>query len=130
MIWGALHGLGVLITRELERSAFYRERIPKLPKQVGVFLFVCLTWVFFRAESLGDALYIVRRIFTSALSDPQIPALMVGIVLLVWVYEFLYESRFRPVLAHGAVRIATAAFMVIYLCLCSSGGGAFIYFQF
>jgi len=40
------------------------------------------------------------------------------------------EPRFRPVLAHGAVRIATAAFMVIYLCLCSSGGGAFIYFQF
>lgn len=130
LIWGALHGLGVLITRELERSAFYRDRIPRFPKQVGVFLFVCLTWVFFRAESLGDALYIVERIFTSAVSDPQIPALMVGIVFLVWGYEFLYESRFRPILAHGAVRVATAAFMVIYLCLCSSGGGAFIYFQF
>jgi alginate O-acetyltransferase complex protein AlgI len=130
VIWGALHGLGVLVTRELERSAFYRERIPKLSKQVAVFLFVCVTWVFFRAESLSDALFILRRIFTSAWSDPQVPALMIGIVALVWVYEMLFESRFRPILASGVVRVATAAFMLIYLCLCSSGGGAFIYFQF
>ena len=130
LIWGALHGLGVLVTRELERSAFYRDRIPKLPKQLAVFLFVCFTWIFFRADSLSDALLIVRRIFSSAWSDPQVPALMVGIVVLVWLYEFLFESRLRPILANSVVRVATAAFMVVYLCLCSSGGGAFIYFQF
>ena len=56
VIWGALHGLGVLITRELERSAVYRERVPKLLKQAGLFLFVSFTWIFFRAESLSDAL--------------------------------------------------------------------------
>ena len=66
VIWGLLHGLGVMITRELERSALYRERVPKLVKQAGVFLFVCFAWIFFRAESLGDALLIVRRIFTAA----------------------------------------------------------------
>ena len=130
VIWGTLHGLGVLVTRELERSAFYRERVPKLVKQAGVFLFVCLTWIFFRAESLSDALWIVRRIFSTAWSDPQVPALMLGIVALVWLYEFLYESRFREVLAAGIVRVGVAAFMLLYLCLCSSGGGAFIYFQF
>ena len=130
VIWGTLHGLGVLVTRELERSVFYRERVPKLFKQVGVFVFVCFTWIFFRADSLSDALLIVRRILTSGWSDPQIPALMVGVVALVWLYEFLYESRLRPVLATGVIRVAVALFMVVYLCLCSSGGGAFIYFQF
>src|SRR5213596_1208777 len=35
VIWGALHALGVMITRELERSAFYRERVPKLLKQLA-----------------------------------------------------------------------------------------------
>jgi hypothetical protein len=30
----------------------------------------------------------------------------------------------------GFVRVSLAVFMVIYLCVCSSGGGAFIYFQF
>lgn len=130
VIWGTLHGLGVLVTRELERSTFYVEKVPKLLKQFGVFLFVCLTWVFFRADSLSDALLIVRRIFTGTWSDPQVPALMCGIVALVWLYEFLYESRFREVLAAGIVRVAVAVFMLLYLCVCSSGGGAFIYFQF
>jgi D-alanyl-lipoteichoic acid acyltransferase DltB (MBOAT superfamily) len=130
VIWGTLHGLGVLVTRELERSLFYRERVPKLVKQAGVFLFVCLTWIFFRAESLTDALLILRRIFTGVWSDPAVPALMVGIVGLVWLYEFLYESRYRGVLATAVVRVSVAVFMLVYLCVCSSGGGAFIYFQF
>ena len=66
MIWGALHGFGVVVTRELERSAFYRERVPRLLKQGGVFVFVCFTWIFFRAESLSDARLIIERIFRAA----------------------------------------------------------------
>ena len=55
---------------------------------------------------------------------------MLLLVATVWLYEFLYESRFRPLLQAGFVRVSMAALMVIYLCLCASGGGAFIYFQF
>lgn len=130
MIWGALHGLGVLITRELEFSAFYRERVPKLVKQLGVFLFVTFTWIFFRANSLADAWLIVRRIFGSAWQDPQIPLLMLVLMAVIWLYQFLYESRFREWLAASYVRVGLAACMILYLCVCSSGGGAFIYFQF
>jgi D-alanyl-lipoteichoic acid acyltransferase DltB (MBOAT superfamily) len=130
VIWGALHGLGVLITRELERSSFYRELVPKLMKQIGVFTFVSFTWIFFRAESLGDAWLIVRRIFTAAWADPGIPALMATLVALVCLYQFLYESRLRDLLKTSLVRVSLAVVMVVYLCLCSSGGGAFIYFQF
>jgi hypothetical protein len=55
---------------------------------------------------------------------------MIAVVTLIWLYQLLYESRFREVLANGVVRVGVAVFMVLYLCLCSSGGGAFIYFQF
>lgn len=130
VIWGALHGLGVIITRELERSAFYRNRVPKLLKQAGVFIFVSFTWIFFRAGSLQDARLIIRRIFTGAWLDPQIPLLMVVLTTLVALYAFLYESSFREVLKTSVVRVGVVVFMVLYLCLCSSGGGAFIYFQF
>jgi D-alanyl-lipoteichoic acid acyltransferase DltB (MBOAT superfamily) len=129
-IWGVLHGLGVLITRELERSKTYREQVPKFLKQAAVFLFVSFTWIFFRAGSPDDAWLIVRRIFTAAWHAPQIPLLMVLLVALVWLYEFIYESKFRPFLKPGFVRVGVAVFIVLYLCLCSSGGGAFIYFQF
>jgi alginate O-acetyltransferase complex protein AlgI len=130
VIWGALHGLGVLLTRELEQSSFYVQRVPRLLKQAGVFVFVCVTWIFFRAESLGDAILIIRRIFTGSWSDPQVPVLMIAVVGLVWLYQLLYETRFRVILATTLVRVSVAVFMVLYLCLCSSGGGAFIYFQF
>ena len=129
-IWGALHGLGVLITSELENSAVYREKVPRIVKQAGVFFFVTLTWVFFRAENLPDALLILRRVFTAAWRDPQIPGLMLLLIAAVWLYQFLYESRLREVLAKGPVRVVLAVAMVVYMCLCSSGGGAFIYFQF
>lgn len=130
VIWGALHGLGVVLTRELERSAFYRERVPKLLKQAGVFTFVSFTWIFFRAGSLKDAWLIVERIFTAVWQSPQIPALMLILAAMVWLYEFAYESSCRAVLKSSVVRVGAAVFMVLYLCLCSSGGGAFIYFQF
>jgi alginate O-acetyltransferase complex protein AlgI len=130
VIWGALHGLGVLVTRELERSVVYRERVPRMLKQAAVFLFVSFTWIFFRAESLGDAWLIVRRIFSAVWQNPYIPALMVGLVAVVWAYEFLYESRFRELLKSSFVRVGAAVCILVYLCLCSSGGGAFIYFQF
>jgi len=130
MIWGALHGLGVVLTRELERSPLYRQRVPKLAKQFGVFLFVSFTWIFFRAGSLNDALLIVGRIFNSAWQDPQIPLLMLVLIAVIWLYQFLYESSIRELLATSFVRVSLAAGMMLYLCVCSSGGGAFIYFQF
>jgi hypothetical protein len=55
---------------------------------------------------------------------------MLSLVGLVWAYQFIYESRLRPVLSTAPVRVALAVGMMLYLCLCSSGGGTFIYFQF
>src|SRR5581483_5418820 len=63
VIWGALHALGRIVTRELERTEFYRHRVPTLVKQAGVFAFVCFAWIFFRAQSLNDAWIIIRRMF-------------------------------------------------------------------
>jgi D-alanyl-lipoteichoic acid acyltransferase DltB (MBOAT superfamily) len=130
LVWGLLHGLGVMMTRALERSPFYSQRVPKAVKQAGVFLFVCFAWIFFRSATMTDARLIIRRIFTAPWCDPQIPALLLMLVGLVWLYEALYESRWRVVLRRAPVRVATAVFMLLYLSLFSSGGGAFIYFQF
>src|SRR6266550_4965750 len=55
VIWGALHALGRCLTRELEQTAFYKERVPTLFKQAWVFVFVTFTWIFFRAR--GDTEY-------------------------------------------------------------------------
>jgi alginate O-acetyltransferase complex protein AlgI len=130
VIWGVLHALGILITRELERSAFYRERVPRLAKQLATFTFVCFAWIFFRAGSLSDATLIISRIFTGAWHTPQVPSLMLLLVALIWLYQFAYESRWKGILETGAVRVGVAVFMILYLCIFATEGGAFIYFQF
>jgi D-alanyl-lipoteichoic acid acyltransferase DltB (MBOAT superfamily) len=130
VVWGVLHGLGVILTRELEKSVTYRERLPKILKQLGVFVFVSATWVFFRADSMETALLIFRRMATTAWTDPQMPALMILLMAVVWVYQYLLETPWRNWLAQPVVRVGMASAMLLYMCLCSAGGGAFIYFQF
>jgi D-alanyl-lipoteichoic acid acyltransferase DltB (MBOAT superfamily) len=133
VIWGALHALGRCATRELEQSDFYRQRVPRLLKQMTVFTFVMFTWIFFRAQSLGDATLIIRRIFTGAWTDPRVPLLMALLVLSVWFYQLLYtsQSRLGRVLEWPLVKVSLAVMMVVYLLVVAQPSTKqFIYFQF
>ena len=126
-----MHALGRVLTRELERTAVYRDRVPRICKQTFTFLVVTLAWVFFRAESVGDAWLILKRIFTTGLGDPEFPIVMLAMILSVWVYQFLYESRLRAALQTAPVRIGLVVGMLVYVAVFApSGGQAFIYFQF
>jgi alginate O-acetyltransferase complex protein AlgI len=131
IIWGALHAVGVMLTRQLERSAFYRNRVPRLAKQLWVFVFVFFTWIFFRAGSLGDAWLILSRILTATFADPRFPLLALGLMMIIWVYQFIYESRIKWVLTLAPVRVAMIVGMVLYMIVFSGAGEQpFIYFQF
>jgi len=190
LIWGVLHAAGRVLTRELERSCFYRERVPRPLKQLGVFAFVTFAWIFFRAQSVGDAWLIVWRIATSAWAfvtfawtfawtffraqsvgdawlivsriatsawafvtfawtffrtlsvgdawriatswaDPPFPMLALGMVLAVWGYQFLYESKARTMLEWAPVRVSLAVVLVVYVATFPAGAAQkFIYFQF
>lgn len=131
VIWGALHALGRIATRELERSEFYQQKIPRIVKQVITFSFVTFAWIFFRAASLEDAFIIISRIFSSVWSDPRFPLLMLLLILSIWLYQFLFESKLRIYLESSAVRIVMVVGMILYLILfASSGNQPFIYFQF
>ena len=88
VIWGGLHALGRCLTRELEQTEFYQERMPRLVKQLAVFTFVTFTWIFFRAQSLTDAWLIISRIFTTGWADPRFPLVMAVLILAVWCTSF------------------------------------------
>ncbi len=134
VIWGALHAVGRMLTRGLEATAFYRDRVPAFPKRLFTFLFVTFAWIFFRAEGLEDATLIVGRIFAfgwGGLLDPRCPLLAVALVLSVWLYQLAYESRARRILAWAPVRTALVVLMLLYVTVAGgSGDQAFIYFQF
>jgi alginate O-acetyltransferase complex protein AlgI len=131
VIWGALHALGYTLTRSLERSAFYRQRIPRLAKQLFTFSFVCFAWIFFNAASFDEAWLIVTRIFQFGWRDPRCPLLLLALVASVWIYQFIYESRSRWTLAPAPVRVGLAVLMLLYVAVFGgSGGQRFIYLQF
>jgi hypothetical protein len=98
-----------------------------------VFAFVTFTWIFFRAQSLGDAWLIVKRVFSSGWADPQIPLLMVTLVVAVWAYQLLYTNALitRRFLELAPVRVGLAILMIVYLVIVAQPSTkAFIYFQF
>jgi D-alanyl-lipoteichoic acid acyltransferase DltB (MBOAT superfamily) len=131
VVWGAVHALGRFLTRELERTSFYKDRVPKLFKQLFVFAFVTFAWIFFRAETIADAWTIIGRIFTSGFANPDCPLLALGLIFAVWLYQFAYESRLRSILELRLVRLTMIILMILYLVLFApSTGQAFIYMQF
>jgi D-alanyl-lipoteichoic acid acyltransferase DltB (MBOAT superfamily) len=133
VIWGGLHALGRCLTRELEQTAFYQERVPRLVKQLLVFTFVMFTWIFFRAQNLTDARLIISRIFTTGWTDPHFPLLMAVLIGAVWVYQLLYTSRsaLGRLLLAEPVKVGLAAVMIAYLAIIAQPSTKqFIYFQF
>ena len=131
VIWGGLHALGRVLTRELERTTFYREKMPKFVKQLLVFAFVTFAWIFFRAESLSDAWLIVSRTLTTGWTDPRFPLLALALILSLWCYQFVYESKAKGIVELAPVRVGIAVFMILYVSIfTSSGVQPFIYFQF
>lgn len=54
LIWGALHGLGMVLQNGFERIT--GKRVQGIAGAVFSFHFVCLAWVFFRAENWQEAL--------------------------------------------------------------------------
>ena len=131
VIWGAVHALGRFLTRELERTPFYQERVPKLVKQLFVFVFVTFAWIFFRANNMTDAWAIITRIFTSGLVNPYCPLLALAMIFAVWLYQFVYESKVKWVLMSRPIRVGIVLFIVAYLAIfASSSEQPFIYLQF
>ena len=131
IIWGVVHAIGRFLTREMEQTEFYMQKVPKLVKQIFVFSFVCFAWIFFRENSINDVWLIITRIFTSGFSNPYCPVLALLLIFAVWLYQFMHESRIKWLLELKPVRITIVILMIFYLAFFApSSEQAFIYMQF
>lgn len=80
VVWGALHGL------YLAGSVYWKPHQKRIYKLLGIeksrmlkvwqtfitFQLVCFTWIFFRAENLTDAWYVVTHLFSADRSVPVV----------------------------------------------------------
>ena len=60
IIWGLLHGAGSILYRCF-RSVW--DRFPLFLRRAGTFVFLQLTWILFRADSLSDAAIMYSKLF-------------------------------------------------------------------
>jgi len=139
IIWGALHALYITI----ERITNWPRFLGRMPG--GTLLSIVLTnvlvlvgWVFFRAESAGDALKILNDMFT-----PWQGEFVMSTEIrngLVWLsvsllLELITYFRFKPHLSlpKRFHRIADMGYVLLMLMACiylRGEGNVFIYFQF
>jgi D-alanyl-lipoteichoic acid acyltransferase DltB (MBOAT superfamily) len=131
VIWGALHALGRIVTRELEQTNFYVKKVPDIIKLFIVFIFINLTWIFFRSPTFEQAIYIVKKIIVGPYGNPQFPLIGMFLIFSVWLYQYLYESKFRNIIETRTVRIIGVLAMLLCILMVSSDSAQpFIYQQF
>lgn len=58
--WGALHGVGLVVTRAVGHRIGFD--LPKPIRWLLTYAFVCLTWIFFRAPNFTTAAIMLRKI--------------------------------------------------------------------
>lgn len=143
LIWGGLHGMYQVVYR------FYRQHIKwRMPKVVGVILTfsaVSVAWVFFRAETVYDAVFMLRHMTYNL--DPLLAYHKLGMVqkdfwmLLFSICAlFLYDAySLKRDLIFEANRLKASIRWGIYLVIAvvtlayhlhNGASQQFIYFQF
>jgi alginate O-acetyltransferase complex protein AlgI len=139
-IWGLLHGTALAATRAwfVRRG---RSRRPVSPLRhalavFGTYQFVCLTWIFFRAASVPDALTILGRIGSLTVGFENLSPLLAAALLLAagaifvrkqWYALAMEAFAERPFYVHAAALLAIA---VAIQFLGGLGNAPFVYSRF
>jgi len=147
VVWGAIHGVGLAIERFVRGLVpGLRDKEDAIPsrdaslgawvRRVLLFHLVCVTWIFFRAPSIGDAFAFLGGLGQFAWVPEYATAcvFLAAATLPLFFIDCLNEWRNEEyVLAKSSyrVRIAVAmSLMLATLLFAGSSTNAFIYFQF
>ena len=163
IIWGALHGIARVIENLVypQRKKMEEKMNPAVRIiwggicRVLTFLYVSFAWIFFRADSVSDAMTMTGKLFTdfsvtsktlSAAIEllqltPASTILAVGLIALLFLYDLgVRRHREEDILLDGSVeegtislRLITLFWIVIAAALmqiAAGGASTFLYFQF
>lgn len=139
VVWGALQGIVLSIERWISgkrKNLVEPSGLSKIGRQLFTFHIVCLSWIFFRAESVSGALKMIRDLRQFQWSPDYASAwlflfLLAGLGLAMDLQleysggEYVFQRQ-SPILAFGAAVTA----MVFLIFFSASGNHAFIYFRF
>ncbi|KAA9002538.1 MBOAT family protein [Affinibrenneria salicis] len=139
LLWGALHGLGLIGLEIKDRFFPAREGNPftRLAARLITFHYVCFAWVFFRSSTIDDALLMLKQLFSGSwrVGWSQESALLALAGLLFLCYPQLVT--FKRFLAETQQRIPwfiypipLVLFLMMVFIFAPSGIPGFIYANF
>lgn len=149
-IWGALHGIYIIISRitnKYRNAIFNQLRIPQNSSIRSIFSYlitfhlVTFAWIFFRANTLSDAIYIISNLFSDVkiqLSNLGLDAfefkIALALICLLTIVQFAQLKNFSYKILIERSRIlrwSTYYFLFMGILLLGKfGKSQFIYFQF
>lgn len=160
IIWGLIHGVLQVIEKLIYDIKPFRKFCPwkkekKFLSPGGIitliltFAIICFTWIFFRANSIGDAVYVIKHLFSGIcspakyiisgikaldLQNDTIIRLVISLpVLIVSDFLFVKWDLFKKI---GEIKpvfrwiIYIAVLLMIFSLTPSGSNSEFIYFQF
>ena len=149
VIWGGLHGLYLVAERLVRQQAwsrahFWQQPIMQFILALVTFAFVCVAWVFFRAQSLEHALALVTAMVSPWSSSPLVLSskviqrdefvIVLAFTAAILGFEwYMRDKSFEAVASRLPLWCLSLLLTVMTLLIfVSMGGGerAFIYFQF
>ncbi|MHA4895123.1 MBOAT family O-acyltransferase [Pedobacter sp. PWIIR3] len=145
IIWGAIHGLLIVLESLNSKYKFIPFKLPKAFSMVWTFTIVCFAWIFFRANTLSDSFTIIKNLFDfnhsflaeiKQMTGADMYNMAVGIPLIILLILFekgwelpvaqRYFNGFRP------FRFACYLTLIVLIALFGVfvSQSSFIYFQF
>jgi len=151
LVWGGLHGLYFILTyliniiKEKSKLSFVSgfNNTRKIFNIIITFNLVSFSWIFFRANSISDALFIIRNLFSDfelkfggynlGLGQSKTITIFIIIILLIIVDLVQYKYDWQEWLMSKPVWVRWTiyySFMLLILIFGVFSQNEFIYFQF
>ena len=147
--WGLLHGGYLVIERLITKNksnSLNKFKMPLVIKQLFTIILVLVSWVFFRANSITDALIIFKNILTLnitasndavgslGLVDKEIYLLIISVAWLFTVEGYKYYRKISSLVKKDFLQGLSVVFLILFIIVFGYYGDAeitqFIYFQF
>ena len=151
VIWGLVHGLVIVAEKKFFKKpkAYKQSIVNNTLKCFGVFVFVCFAWMFFRANSLSDAMVLIKNLFDNnyiliftdeiyklGLERSEFLYATISIILLLIFEQFRVKSKIvellnsAPIVFRWGIYLLIVFTIIIFGVYGDQNTSEFIYFQF
>lgn len=108
LLWGCMHGIAMVLHRAFQK---WLAKIPAFINWIVTFLFINITWVYFRADTIQNANRLIANVFKGGFTlNPEITETLLNIVpisIVANTFEF-----------DGVLNMIMIAIMVIFAAVC------------